>query len=72
MGRRFLLDTHVVIEMSARGGLDALPARVRRILEDPEVDLLLSVASEVEVAIKSRLGKLELTRDDLAVICAKP
>ena len=48
-----------------------MPVRVRRILEDPNTELLLSVASEVEIAIKSRTGKLDLTKDDLANIRAK-
>ncbi len=43
--------------------------RVRRILADPDLELLLSVASQVEVAIKTRTGKLELTKDELAAIC---
>lgn len=69
MARRFLLDTHVVIELGAKGGFDAMPTKVRRLLENPESELLLSVASEAEVAIKSRLGKLNLDRSELAIIC---
>jgi PIN domain nuclease of toxin-antitoxin system len=70
MASRFLLDTHVVIQMGARGGFEAMPPRVQRILGDPDVDRLLSVASEIEIAIKTRLGKIHLTRDELAVICS--
>jgi PIN domain nuclease of toxin-antitoxin system len=69
MQRRFLLDTHVVIDVGTAGGLEAMPKRVRRILEDPEVDLLLSAASEAEVAIKRHIGKLAITRDQLELIC---
>jgi PIN domain nuclease of toxin-antitoxin system len=69
MARRFLLDTHVVVDVGAQGGFEAMPLKVRRILEDPSVELLLSVASEIEVAIKSRIGKLQLTRTELAAIC---
>jgi PIN domain nuclease of toxin-antitoxin system len=69
MARKILLDTHVVIDAGAAGGFEAMPAKVRRILEDPEVDLLLSVVSEAEVAIKTRLGKLDLNRNELALIC---
>ena len=68
MARRFLLDTHVVVDVGAQGGFEAMPLKVRRILEDPSVELLLSVASEIEVAIKSRIGKLQLTRTELAAI----
>ena len=69
MPKRFLLDTHVVVDISVRGGFEAMPLKVRRILEDPEVERLLSVASEIEVAIKSGLGKLNLSKDQLAIIC---
>jgi len=47
-----------------------MPVKVRRILEDPLVELLLSAASEAEVAIKSRIGKLQLTRSEFAMICS--
>jgi PIN domain nuclease of toxin-antitoxin system len=69
MARRFLLDTHVVIDIGTAGGLESMPVRTQRILRDPDVDLLLSVGSEAEVAIKSRIGKLELTKDELKLIC---
>jgi PIN domain nuclease of toxin-antitoxin system len=32
--------------------------------------LLLSVVSEAEVAMKSRIGKLQLSKDELAIICS--
>jgi len=70
MAGRYLLDTHVVVDMATKAGFEAIPATVRRILEDPEVDLLLSVASEIEIAIKCRFGKLNLRREELAAICA--
>ena len=69
MARRFLLDTHVAVEIGTSGGFEAMPRRVQRILADPDVELLLSVASQIEVAIKSRIGKLELTKNELALIC---
>ncbi|MGH9640098.1 MAG: type II toxin-antitoxin system VapC family toxin, partial [Bryobacteraceae bacterium] len=43
---------------------------VRHILEDPEAERLLSVASEVEIAIKCQAGKLDLTKNDLSKICS--
>jgi PIN domain nuclease of toxin-antitoxin system len=70
MARRVLLDTHVVVDIATKDGFEALPAKVRRILDDSDVELLLSVASEIEVAIKSRIGKLALTKDELAGICS--
>jgi len=69
MARRFLLDTHVVIDIGTAGGLESMPVRAQRILKDPDVDLLLSVVSEAEVAIKSRIGELQLRKDELALIC---
>jgi PIN domain nuclease of toxin-antitoxin system len=55
---RYLLDTHAVLW----AGLD--PARLgpaaREVMEDPGNDLLLSVASTWEMAIKRGLGKLSL------------
>ena len=68
-GRRYLLDTHVVINIGVGGGLQAMPAKVRKILEDPGSELLVSVVSEAEVAIKSRIGKLNLTKDEWTLIC---
>ena len=70
MAGRFLLDTHVVVDIGISGGLEAMPLRVRRILQDPERELLLSVASQIEIAIKTRIGKLDLTNGDLAAVCA--
>jgi PIN domain nuclease of toxin-antitoxin system len=53
-----LLDTHVWLWLQGE------PRRVRReameILEDPDVDRLLSVASTWEISIKYALGKLSL------------
>jgi PIN domain nuclease of toxin-antitoxin system len=70
MAKRFLLDTHVVIDLGTAGGLERMPPVVRRIVEDSEIDLLLSVVSQAEVAIKSRIGKLDLTARDFERICA--
>jgi len=69
MARKFLLDTHIVVDAAITGGIESMPIKVRRILQDPEVDPLLSVVSEAEIAIKSRLGKLNLNRDELGLVC---
>ena len=69
MSRRFLLDTHVVVDIALSGGIESTPLKVRRILEDPDVELLLCVASSVEIAIKNKIGKLNLSRDSLTAIC---
>lgn len=70
MAGRFLLDTHVVVDIATRSGFEAMPIRVRRILQNPDSELLLSVVSEAEVAIKTRIGKLQLTKAELAIVCA--
>ena len=68
--KRFLLDTHVAVTLGNEGGFEGLPVRVQRILMDTGVELLLSVVSEIEIAIKSGLGKLDMSKDQLAAVCA--
>jgi PIN domain nuclease of toxin-antitoxin system len=54
----FLLDTHVWLWML--GARDRLRSAVREQLEDAGNELLLSAASSWEIAIKYRLGRLQL------------
>lgn len=70
MPGRFLLDTHVVVDIGTKSGFETIPARVRRIMEDSDAELLLSAVSEAEIAIKTRTGKLALTKRELAAICS--
>jgi len=58
---RVLLDTQVMIEAYRPGGFATLPKKIQAILADPENDRVISVASIVEIAVKSVLGKLEIT-----------
>lgn len=59
---RLLLDTHIVLAEFGQG--DAVPpADIRRRLDDPASDLYVSVATLWEIAIKYRLGKLDLSVD---------
>lgn len=69
MPGRFLLDTHVVVDIGTKSSFAGMPARVRRVLEDSDAELLLSAASEAEIAIKSTIGKLSLTKEELAAVC---
>lgn len=69
MAGRFLLDTHMIVDIATRGGFETLPAKVQRILEDPEAELLLSAASDAELAIKSSIGKLRLSQSEFLAIC---
>lgn len=57
---RVLLDTHVFL------WLQTTPERVGShlvVLENPDTDLVVSAASAWEIAIKYRLGKLDLPED---------
>ncbi len=56
---RILLDTHTFLWMIF--GDNRLKESVRRRIEHPETEVLLSVASLWEIAIKVSLGKLDLT-----------
>lgn len=55
--RPHLLDTHVLLWLL--GEPSRVPAPVRDLLADPEVELLVSAVSALEVATKHRLGKLQ-------------
>ena len=55
---RFLLDTHSLLWFLS--GDSSLSGRVRRIVENPEYDILASIASLWEIAIKHSIGKLKL------------
>lgn len=53
---KFLLDTHVLLWLV--GQPERVPDQVKRELSDPAYDLLVSSVSAMEVATKTRLGKL--------------
>ena len=55
---RYLLDTHTFIWFVSE--LERLPAAVRDIMEAPENEIVFSCASAWEMAIKVRLGHLQL------------
>jgi PIN domain nuclease of toxin-antitoxin system len=57
---RLLFDTHLVLWTLE--GSRKLPAAARSLLEDEEHDHYVSAASVWEIAIKTRLGKLSLSR----------
>jgi PIN domain nuclease of toxin-antitoxin system len=52
---RLLLDTHLLLWAS--GPSERLPQIVARMLDDPENELIFSVASLWEITIKHRLGR---------------
>lgn len=55
---KLLLDTHVLLWAATRP--DELEAEARNLIEDGTQDVLVSVVSAWEIAIKQSLGKLEL------------
>jgi PIN domain nuclease of toxin-antitoxin system len=55
---KLLLDTHAFLWFVA--GDERLSRRARRAMEASDAELLLSAASVWEMAIKARLGRLEL------------
>lgn len=57
---RFLIDTHVFLWFIA--GDIRLSKKVRQAIEDEENEVLLSVASVWEIAIKTSVGKLTLAK----------
>jgi PIN domain nuclease of toxin-antitoxin system len=59
---RLLLDTHVFLALIGPGAA-SLPTAVAALLKDAGNEHHFSAASLWEIAIKCRLGKLELTHD---------
>ena len=57
---RLLLDTHVVIWWVHQDGLLSLPAH--EAISDPQNELNVSAATIWEIAIKTGIGKLKLSR----------
>ena len=56
-----LLDTHLLLWVA--GEPDRLPDQVCSLIEDPATEVLFSAASLWEIAIKSGLGRPDLTVD---------
>ncbi|RCW84528.1 type II toxin-antitoxin system VapC family toxin [Phyllobacterium bourgognense] len=57
---RVLLDTHILLAIIEQQ-LDRFTPGIRSLLVDPTGEFYVSVASLWEIAIKRRLGKLQLT-----------
>lgn len=58
---KLLLDTHLL--MWAADGIECVPTGARALMADPENELLFSVASIWEVAIKRGLNRLDFQVD---------
>ncbi len=57
---RNLLDTHIFIS-AAKSGLEGLSLKARKIMEDDGIERVLSAVSITEIAVKAKLGKLDLS-----------
>ena len=59
---RFLLDTEAFVKLSEEG-IESLGPKSRKLVVDPDHDLLISSVSITELAVKSNIGKLSMTVD---------
>jgi PIN domain nuclease of toxin-antitoxin system len=67
----YLLDTHTFLWLL--GTPEMLPAKVRKIAEDPSAVLALSIVTPWEMAIKTAVGKLDAADilDDFEAVAAR-
>lgn len=67
---RLLIDTHILIALTTQT-VDVRFPGIGRLIRSPEHRAFVSVASLWEIAIKTRLGKLDpgMSLDDLAGYC---
>jgi PIN domain nuclease of toxin-antitoxin system len=63
---RLLLDTHALLWWL--GDDPKLGAKARSLISDPENEVLVSVVSLWEIAVKSRIGKLSITVEDVLAV----
>jgi PIN domain nuclease of toxin-antitoxin system len=63
---RVLLDTHVFLW--AISDPERLSSRVQEVIKDARNEVLLSIASAWEIAVKSSLGKLDLPHPAMAFV----
>ena len=64
-----LLDTQVLVTVGLEG-LTGVPAKVQKLLSDPNTELLLSAVSITEIAIKASIRKLEATSLEVSDLIA--
>ena len=65
---RFLLDTHALLWWLNDD--DRLGGHMRRLIADPENDVLVSVVSLWEITVKLRIGKLDADIEDILAVLA--
>jgi len=69
---RYLLDTHVFLWKVANS--ERIPAKVLSETENPDNEIFVSAVSLWEIAIKTRIGKMDLggvSTDDLIPLASK-
>ena len=66
---KYILDTHAFIWWDSEP--EKLSKRARSLCEDPQSELVLSVASLWEMQIKSQLGKLRLAASLASIVAAQ-
>lgn len=62
---RILLDTQAFLTLYLQGDGD-MSAKARRLISNPETERLLSSISVTEIAVKSKLGKLAISEDEVS------
>jgi PIN domain nuclease of toxin-antitoxin system len=65
---KLLLDTNVLLWWMGRD--DPLQFEAGRLIAEPENEILLSVVSLWEIAIKNRVGKLDVSIDEIIAVAA--
>jgi PIN domain nuclease of toxin-antitoxin system len=66
---RVLLDTQALLTLALEG-LDGIPPKVRRLLQDSATERALSAVSITEIAIKNSIGKLEASSEAVSEMIA--
>lgn len=69
MSRRILLDTHAILWWLARDS--TLPPSATELIEDPEIEANVSVASVWEIGIKRAVGKLQAPKSLVETISSE-
>ena len=66
---RILLDTQALLTVALEG-LDGVPAKVRKLLTDPDTERAISSVSITEIAIMNSIGKLDASGEAVSEMIA--
>lgn len=64
-----LFDTQVLLAVGV-AGVDVLPAKIRKLMMDPETERIVSAVSITEIAIKASVGRLVMARNSVSQLLA--